>query len=1022
MGEPAPEPKPIITANSIAKEFFQSDLQFQQGDGDKRATEATVILHDSCYGHRYSRPPRNPAQNPAQTRLDLTSIVERPERLKACALGIAMAYVRLGDRHADGENFIHPKVDPTTIPHLPFRIRRAYSHVSLLSPAVVAVHGKEPMEELKTLCNSTLSKFATDRIEVERDQSSKQNPKPEFHAGDLYLGPHSLEAMEGAIGAVCEAVDAVFGSGPSRAFVAVRPPGHHCSADYPSGFCWVNNVHVGIAHAMMNHGLTHVAIIDFDLHHGDGSQTIAWNHNHRHTYSKGKSNLSQWKKGPIGYFSLHDVQSYPCESGDIEKTMNASVCIEDSHGQNIWNVHLKHWKNKTEFWELYETRYSILLEKAEEFLKRQSDRLRAAGKTPKSAIFLSAGFDASEWESGGMQRHIIGVPTDFYARVTQDVVKIAEDPQTGADGRIISVMEGGYSDRAIYSGVCSHLSGLASTPSARADDGPPAADHEASQPRAQLGVDMGQRLGLAPGNALAGQDDERDRSSTRAYDPEWWSSTELDALEHVIGMPTPEPKRPRNSLPPTYCSPTHASTARAADPVRLHRSLHKNGQLSRPPTPPPPEVPWTIAVQELHNLLVPEDRPTASCTVEEIYEIVALAKKDYRSVTPATQLRSPTASEVPTPTSVQRAGLRTRKPKPVEAIYEDEKNLKAPVVRRSNRRASTASVLTTVERDDMAPAATVESGISNRGRSRVSDVGGPTSLLQAKKARAAPTPAPTPRKEAAKKPPARPAPQKRASSTTVAKGSAKAGGPQPPAAIPTASGAAKKPEIRVSGSGAQRDQKPSLVDSITAGMNKIKITIVNKSGQGAQALGGSKAGSAAPEAGAPTVSAPKRRIKIVQNGSRQQSPRSSLEGPRSEEPSRSDDGSRQAAGQSPIPSISTPVSAGSPNALSPPLPASSPATEQPGPEPTTPDLFVQYQPNGPTPEAIPLKDELNFLPPNVGTPTPTPMPMKRADLPTFTSTSAIPFATAEEPADGRLNYEEEGSIWEVQESPSKPGA
>ena len=627
-----------------------------------------MVLHDSCYGHRYSRSPA--------TVEDLASIVERPERLKASSLGVALAYVRLGGRHADGEHDVHPKRDPTTIPHLPFRIRRSNRKMSLLSPPVIAVHGKDTMKELEAMCSSALSKLATNRIEVERNQKTK----PELHSGDLYLGPHSLEAMEGALGAVCEAVDTVFSPGPRRSYVSIRPPGHHCSADYPSGFCWVNNVHVGIMYAMMNHGLTHAAIIDFDLHHGDGSQAITWNYNERHTYSKGRGGLSQWKKGSIGYFSLHDIQSYPCESGNLEKTVNASVCIEDAHGQNVWNVHLKPWANKSEFWELYETRYSVLVEKARSYLKLQSDRLREAGKTPKSAVFLSAGFDASEWESGGMQRHAASVPTDFYARITEDVVKVAADPETGTDGRIISVMEGGYSDRAIYSGVCSHLSGLVSNPSSQ-DETMADSEPDLGQDKPRLGMEMGERLGLTMEQQLSGQDNQRPSSTATIYDPTWWSGPELDNLERVLGMAPRLPKKPRNSVPPTYSSPTHASTARAADPVKLHRSLTKNGQPSRPPTPPPPEVPWTVAVQELRNILVPEHRPTESCTITEINEIVAQARQECR-VTPPTS-RSPVESQAPTPTSGQRAGLRGRKPKVIEAISE-ENNVGKPRMKNSS--------------------------------------------------------------------------------------------------------------------------------------------------------------------------------------------------------------------------------------------------------------------------------------------------------------------------------------------------
>ena len=126
--------------------------------------------------------------------------------------------------------------------------------------------------------------------------------------------------FESSLGAVCDAVDAVFNEGgPKRAFVAVRPPGHHCSASYPSGFCWINNVHVGIMHAILGHGLTHAAIIDIDLHHGDGSQQIAWQHNSRGVGLN--KNSAYWKKTSIGYFSLHDINSYPCEMGDEEKVL-----------------------------------------------------------------------------------------------------------------------------------------------------------------------------------------------------------------------------------------------------------------------------------------------------------------------------------------------------------------------------------------------------------------------------------------------------------------------------------------------------------------------------------------------------------------------------------------------------------------------------------------------------------------------------------------------------------------------------
>ncbi|EON98904.1 putative histone deacetylase hos3 protein [Phaeoacremonium minimum UCRPA7] len=298
-----------------------------------------------------------------------------------------------------------------------------------MSATITNVHGTKWMEELKIMCDSAEAKLAMNGKELQRPEINRgpdhEAPK-KLHEGDLYLCAESLEALEGALGAVCEAVDSVFvNNGPKRAFVAIRPPGHHCSASYPSGFCWLNNVHVGIMHGILSHGLTHAAIIDFDLHHGDGSQSIAWQHNSRGVgLSK---NAAWWKKTSIGYFSLHDINSYPCEMGDEEKVKNASLCIDNAHGQNIWNVHLESWKSEAEFWKLYENKYSVLLEKTRKFLKEQTERLRAANQNAKAAIFFSAGFDASEWESSGMQRHKVNVPTEFYARIARDVTKIAEE-------------------------------------------------------------------------------------------------------------------------------------------------------------------------------------------------------------------------------------------------------------------------------------------------------------------------------------------------------------------------------------------------------------------------------------------------------------------------------------------------------------------------------------------------------------------------------------------------------------------
>ena len=368
-------------------------------------------------------------------------IVERPERLHAGVLGAATAFVRMGGHHQDGENPPHNAKAVEGPP--PFKIRRTSRAMDITSECVTNVHGTAWMRELKGMGLVAGERLAKVEKELARSASPSGREQRELHQGDLYLCAESLNAFQGALGGVADAVDAVFSpkTKTRRSFVAVRPPGHHCSADFPSGFCWLNNVHVGLEYAAQTHGLTHAAIIDFDLHHGDGSQAIAWQRNSKNNEKRMNAKpTSKLKLGPdIGYYSLHDINSYPCEMGDDEKVQAASLCVENAHSQSVWNVHLQPWKTEDEFWQLYASRYRVLLDKARLFLEHHTMRFRKEGKTqPKAAVFISAGFDASEWEGEGMQRHKVNVPTDFYARFTSCLLYTSPSPRDGLLSRMPS--------------------------------------------------------------------------------------------------------------------------------------------------------------------------------------------------------------------------------------------------------------------------------------------------------------------------------------------------------------------------------------------------------------------------------------------------------------------------------------------------------------------------------------------------------------------------------------------------------
>ncbi|KAL2392902.1 Histone deacetylase HOS3 [Exophiala dermatitidis] len=631
MAPPLIPERPLVTASSVAREYFQAELEAHT----TIPAPVAVIVHDSCYGHRFSRP--------RATKNALATIVERPERIHATMLGASAAYVRLGERHADGRYAPRPKHHTTDVRDVPFQIRKTSRKIPLTHPSVAFVHGSKWMEELQIMCDTAEAKLALNGKELVRPigygKDEAGNPLPKLHEGDLYLCADSLAAFQGCLGGVCDAIDTVFSpSVTNRAFVCIRPPGHHCSSNYPSGFCWLNNVHVGIAYAAMNHGLTHAAIIDFDLHHGDGSQNIAWDQNRKaHTAAK---NAAQYKKTPIGYYSLHDINSYPCEWGDEEKVRNASLCIENAHGQSIWNVHLEPWKTPDEFWRLYATKYTVLLEKARTFLRNHTARLRASGHIqPKAAIFISAGFDASEWEGAGMQRHSVNVPTDFYARFTADIVKLSHEEGLGVDGRVISVLEGGYSDRALTSGVFSHICGLAGDTIGQ--------DAEVS-PTSNVSTINNWTPQAIPTPRTGGK---------LSYTPEWWARWSLEELEAVVAGYQPQGTKPAKDKSANYSSPTQASTLKMTEQAREKQSLaslQARLSLESQYEPPPPDVDWATAAYELSRVVIPADRQTLSCTHEELNAEATKARRERVSNHAASA--APVASE-------ERMQLRDRKPR-----------------------------------------------------------------------------------------------------------------------------------------------------------------------------------------------------------------------------------------------------------------------------------------------------------------------------------------------------------------------
>lgn len=373
-----------------------------------RTPDIAVVFAPNCHEHAFQRA--------WVTKTFLKTVVERPERLNACAVGIGAA---------------------GTLCDMDLVISEARSSLKS-SKHVINVHGEEWVDKLYQLCEETAEKHEKGQIEVPED----------WPYNDIYLAKESINAFETVVGAIETAVDLVFSPGkPKRVFICVRPPGHHCRADVASGFCMINNAHIAIQYARLHHKITQALIFDFDLHHGDGSQDLCWKF-----WKDPKNDV------PISYYSLHDIHSFPTEKGyaEPETLMAASTCLS-GHGIEVWNVHLEPWVNIEQFNKLYEKKYASIFRKAYHSLTKVQIQAAQQEQPFVPLIVISAGFDASEFETETMQRHKVSVPTMFYNRFTRDCVALANC--FGA--RLVSLLEGGYSTQALATGVFSHLTGLA---------------------------------------------------------------------------------------------------------------------------------------------------------------------------------------------------------------------------------------------------------------------------------------------------------------------------------------------------------------------------------------------------------------------------------------------------------------------------------------------------------------------------------------------------------------------------------
>ncbi|MBV9567793.1 MAG: histone deacetylase family protein [Hyphomicrobiales bacterium] len=225
---------------------------------------------------------------------------------------------------------------------------------------------------------------------------------------DTYLSPHSWPAILHAMGGAVQAVAAVMRGEARNAFCATRPPGHHAERARAMGFCLFNHVAVAARQAKREHGAERVAIVDFDVHHGNGTQDIFW------------------RDASVLYASSHQWPLYP----------GTGASAETGEHDNIVNLPLASGTGPEVFRAAFET---VILPRVDAF--------------EPDLIMISAGFDAHRRDPLAS----LDLGEEEFGWVTRRLMEIA-DLRCG--GRIVSVLEGGYDLGALSASVAAHVGAL----------------------------------------------------------------------------------------------------------------------------------------------------------------------------------------------------------------------------------------------------------------------------------------------------------------------------------------------------------------------------------------------------------------------------------------------------------------------------------------------------------------------------------------------------------------------------------
>ena len=304
--------------------------------------------------------------------------------------------------------YMHPSsLEHDTGPGHPESIARMRAIMAALEReerkgALAGVERREPPQATRTQLERVHTARYVDAVLRAEPASGHVRLDP-----DTVMSPGSGEAALRAAGAAVAAVDAVIGGEAANAFCALRPPGHHAEAERAMGFCLFNSVAVGARQALDVHGVASVSIFDFDVHHGNGTQ---------HSFER---------EPRVQYLSTHQWPLYPGTGARDETGIG-----------NIVNRPLPAGTGSREWRRVVE-----------------ADILPAIDAFAPALIMVSAGFDAHRADPLAM----LELVEDDYRWVTAQLVELA---RKHSEGRVVSVLEGGYDLSALSNSALAHLNAL----------------------------------------------------------------------------------------------------------------------------------------------------------------------------------------------------------------------------------------------------------------------------------------------------------------------------------------------------------------------------------------------------------------------------------------------------------------------------------------------------------------------------------------------------------------------------------